>query len=39
VEEYHEIADEYLDELLLSLEEKSETGGSGFDVEYSVRLP
>lgn len=37
VEEYHEIADEYIDELVLTLEEKAETAGSGYDVEYSVR--
>ncbi len=38
VEEYHEIADEYIDGLVATLEEKAETAGSGFDVEYSVRF-
>ncbi len=37
VDEYHEIADEYVDGLVATLEEKAETPGSGFDVEYSVR--
>lgn len=39
VDEYHEIADEYVDALVATLEEKAETPGSGFDVEYSVRPP
>ena len=36
VDEYHEIADAYIDELVATLEEKAETAGSGYDVEYSV---
>jgi hypothetical protein len=36
VDEYHEIADEYIDELVLTLEEKAEKGESGYEVEYSV---
>ena len=39
VEEYHEIADEYIDQLVLTLEEKGEKGESGYDVEYSVGRP
>ncbi len=38
-EEYHEIADEYIDELVSILEEKAEAAGSGYDTEYSVRHP
>ncbi|ERF70510.1 hypothetical protein EPUS_07367 [Endocarpon pusillum Z07020] len=33
--EYHEIADAYIDELVAALEEKAETPGSGYDVEFS----
>lgn len=34
--EYHEIADEYLDKLVYSAEELSESSDDGIDVEYSV---
>lgn len=36
--QYHEIADEYLNNLVLALEEKAETS-SDIEVEYSVRFP
>lgn len=36
VEEYHEIADEYIEDLLLALEEQAEVAQSGYEVEYSV---
>lgn len=36
VEEYHEIADEYIEDLLLALEEQAEVAQSGYEVEYSA---
>ena len=36
-DEYHEIADHYIDELVAELEEMAEDGGKGLEVEYSVR--
>lgn len=36
-EEYHEIADEYIDELVMKLEEMIESGEQQYEVEYSVR--
>lgn len=38
-EEYHEIADGYIEELLLSLEAKAELAQPGYEVEYSVTFP
>lgn len=35
--EYHEIADQYLDTLVLALEELSESRTDGLEVEFSVR--
>ncbi len=35
--EYHEIADQYLDTLVLALEELSEKATDGVEVEFSVR--
>lgn len=37
--EYHEIADQYLDNLVLKLEELSEKSNEGMEVEFSVRNP
>ena len=37
-DEYHEIADHYIDELVAELEEMAEDGDNGLEVEYSVRV-
>jgi hypothetical protein len=37
--EYHELADEYIDTLVLTLEEMAEDARNGVEVEYSVCLP
>lgn len=39
MDEYHEIADQYIEELVTRLEEKAEDGLSGSEVEYSVSSP
>lgn len=36
-DEYHEIADQYLDGLVLALEDMSESSSEGLEVEFSVR--
>ena len=36
-DEYHDIADQYIDTLVLKLEEMAEEASEKFDVEYSVR--
>jgi frataxin len=37
--EYHELADQYIDALVLTLEEMAEDAKNGVEVEYSVRVP